>query len=359
MVRVPAMLLPRPEPLPLKAIAESKLAFPALSILPLVKVKLVTATPLTPLSIVVLINIRSKEGLVVLFSEIPIAALWIDPPVHVATDEQLPPLPLTVRLPVAPVVFRMIPLVAPFEVMLRNVRPAAPMVVFATLSAVPVVVASVFKMVVFFCVAVTVPPPVAAKAAFVAELIAMPPVKLIVAPVFVARLIPVPVPPTAPLSATDPPLLLATLTCLPPLLLIVPEKVIAAVPPLTSRALPVAPLSAPPLSVMVPFNPTRFTFFAPPDEVVPPRTTLTVGAPTPVRSSAPPLVLIVIVLTFSVPTFAPVIAVPPVQLPISKPESMLLPGAPDSETQLPAVLVVVGLLVAVNNVMVLTTKLTP
>src|SRR6267142_4297955 len=103
----------------------------------------------------------------------------------------------------------------------------------------------------------------------------------------------------------------------------------------------------------------RLTFLVPPVEVVPPRTTLTVGAPTPVRSRAPPFVFIESVLTVRVQTLLPTIAVPPVQLPISKPESVLLPGAPASATQLPAVLVVVGLLVALNSVMALTTKFTP
>ncbi len=49
-------------------------------------------------------------------------------------------------------------------VMLRNVSPLAPMVVLATFSAVPVVVVMVFTMVVLFCVADTVPPPVAVNA---------------------------------------------------------------------------------------------------------------------------------------------------------------------------------------------------
>ena len=51
--------------------------------------------------------------------------------------------------------------------MLRNVSPLAPMVVLATFSAVPVVVVMVLTMVVLFCVAVTVPPPVAVKAGLV------------------------------------------------------------------------------------------------------------------------------------------------------------------------------------------------
>src|SRR6266550_452164 len=132
----------------------------------------------------------------------------------------------------------------------------------------------------------------------------------------------------------------------------------AAVPPLTSKPLPVALLKAPPAKLIVPLSPTRFTFFVPPVEVNPPRTTLTEGAPTPVRSRPPPVVLFIErVLIASVPTFAPWIAKAE-QAPMLKPERVLLPGAPASATQLPAVLVVVGLLVAVNSVMALTTKFT-
>src|SRR6266542_3982444 len=132
------------------------------------------------------------------------------------------------------------------------------------------------------------------------------------------------------------------------------------VPPLTSKALPDAPLSVPPARVSVPPRLTRLTFLVPPVEVNPPRMMLTAGFPEPVRSRPLPLVLIDSVLTVSVPTLLPAIAVPPVQLPILKPERVLLPGAPASVTQLPAVLVVVGVgAAAVNKVMLLTTRLTP
>src|SRR5829696_1630877 len=73
------------------------------------------------------------------------------------------PLPDTVRLPLEPVVLSTIPLAPPLAVMLRNFNPPAPIVVLATLRAVPVVVVSVLAV----SVAVTVPPPVAAKAGFV------------------------------------------------------------------------------------------------------------------------------------------------------------------------------------------------
>jgi len=133
--------------------------------------------------------------------------------------------------------------------------------------------------------------------------------------------------------------------------------------PLTSNALLLAPLNAPLPKVTVPFKPTRFTFFVPPLDVRPLKTTLTVGVETPVRSSPPPVVFIDIVLIFRVPTFAPWIAVPVVtpQLPILKPESVLLPGAPAKVTQFcPAVVLVsVGAAPAVNNVMLFTTRFTP
>src|SRR5204862_2217673 len=112
--------------------------------------------------------------------------------------------------------------------------------------------------------------------------------------------------------------------------------------------------------VTVPFKPTRFTFFVPPLEVTPPKTTLTVGVETPVRSSPPPFVFMERVLTASVPTLLPAIAMPPVQLPILKPERALLPGAPARVTQLPAVLVVVGVgAAALNKLMLLTVRPTP
>src|SRR5438034_9966858 len=132
-----------------------------------------------------------------------------------------------------------------------------------------------------------------------------------------------------------------------------------AVPPFTSRALPAAPLSVPFAKVIVPFRPTRLTFLVPPVDVSPPKTTLTVGVATPVRSSPPPFVFIESVLTVSVPTLLPAIAVPPVQLPILKPERVLFQGAPAKVTHVPA-LVVVGVGAAtVNKVMLLTTRLTP
>ena len=63
--------------------------------------------------------------------------------------------------------FRTIPFTAPLAEMLRNVMPLAPMVVLAMFNAVPVVVVMVLTIVVLFCVADTVPPPVAVKAGLV------------------------------------------------------------------------------------------------------------------------------------------------------------------------------------------------
>src|SRR3954466_890733 len=102
------------------------------------------------------------------------------------------PVPDTVRPPNEPVVLRMMPFVGPLAAvpaeMLRNFRPEAPIVVFATLSAVPVVVVSVLVVL----VAVTVPPPVATKAGFEPVLRVRVPVKPIVEPVLLVSATPVP-----------------------------------------------------------------------------------------------------------------------------------------------------------------------
>ena len=119
------------------------------------------------------------------------------------------PSPVTVKLPVVPL--RIMPLVALFEpplltVMLRNVTPLPPMFVgVAMLTAVPVVVVMVLSIVALFCVALTVPPPVAVNAALVAVVRLRPPVKLIVAPVLLLSRMPVPVSEIAPVTSTVPP----------------------------------------------------------------------------------------------------------------------------------------------------------
>ena len=60
-------------------------------------------------------------------------------------------------------------------------------------------------MVVLFCVADTVPPPVAVNAGLVVVVSASPPVKLIVDPVFAFRKMPCPVSVIAPVNVTVPP----------------------------------------------------------------------------------------------------------------------------------------------------------
>ena len=116
-----------------------------------------------------------------------------------------------------PVLFSTMPLAAPFEETLRKVSPVAPMVVLATLSAVPVVVASVFAE----PVTLTVPPPVALNALLAPALAVTPPVTLIVVPVLELRLMPVPVSVIAPLRAIVPPVCPLTSSERPP-----PEVVI-------------------------------------------------------------------------------------------------------------------------------------
>ena len=74
--------------------------------------------------------------------------------------------------------------------MLRKVKPLAPMVVLVTLSAVPVVVVSVLTIEVLFCVALTVPPPVAVNAALTVVLKLRPPVKLMIEPVLLSSEMP-------------------------------------------------------------------------------------------------------------------------------------------------------------------------
>src|SRR4051812_19715829 len=84
--------------------------------------------------------IHASETLAVLVREMPVPWLaaapvlfWMVPPVPAA------PLPVTVRPPALPVLFRVMPMtVPPLEEMERKVIPAAPMFVFVTLSAEPV-----------------------------------------------------------------------------------------------------------------------------------------------------------------------------------------------------------------------------
>src|SRR6476660_1627065 len=74
------------------------------------------------------------------------AVVLPSPPVLLAIvpPEPAEPVPLTFNPPLEPVVLRMMPLLEPpFDEILRNSRLFEPMVVFATSSAVPVVVVSV------------------------------------------------------------------------------------------------------------------------------------------------------------------------------------------------------------------------
>src|SRR5258706_1221558 len=125
------------------------------------------------------------------------------PPVQVAAEVHVPPLPETVRPPV-PALSSTMPLALPlsFEVILRNSNLFAPMVVLTTLSAVPVVVVSVLtnapvaaELHGFSSQTLTVPPPVAVKAAFAEVESVRPPEKVIVALLLVVSDTPVLGPP--------------------------------------------------------------------------------------------------------------------------------------------------------------------
>src|SRR5919206_1048410 len=134
---------------------------------------------------------KLNDGLSVDASEMAWPEVFgIVPPVQLdVVVVQVPPLPLTVRLPLEPVPLRTMPFTAPFVSTLRKLSPLEPIVVPSTRSVVPVVEASVLAEPVTF----TVPPPVALNAPLVPVLAVTPPVRLTVAPVFELRLIPVPV----------------------------------------------------------------------------------------------------------------------------------------------------------------------
>src|SRR5580765_7717438 len=154
---------------------------------------------------------------------------WIVPPVEAE------PVPVTVRPPLVPVVLSTIPSAAPFDEMLLKFSPLAPIVVFATFSAVPVVVASVL----FDPVTLTVPPPVALNAVFAPVEAMTPPVRLIVAPVLLLRMIPLPVDETAPPRVTVPAVRPEIATALPALVVIALPIVMVPFPLLRERPAPV------------------------------------------------------------------------------------------------------------------------
>ena len=131
-----------------------------------------------------------------------------------------------------PVWFRMMPFGAPLAEMLRNVRPLAPIVVLATLSAVPVVVVIVLTRAPaaglhgFSSQTLTVPPPVAVKAALAPVDSSRPPEKVIVAPVLLVSEMPLPSPSLpsvmAPVKLLAPPVVFAIDTSWPTSSVIVP-----------------------------------------------------------------------------------------------------------------------------------------
>src|SRR5690348_17238776 len=105
----------------------------------------------------------------------PLVALWMVPPVQVeAVEMHVPPVPVTVRPPLDPVLLRMIPLDAPFEEILLNVSPLDPIVVLETLSATPLVDAIV-ELCVSTAVATAPLPPPALKATSGADVYPLPP----------------------------------------------------------------------------------------------------------------------------------------------------------------------------------------
>src|SRR3954453_19622669 len=120
----------------------------------------------------------------------------IVPPVLFPPSSVFVPSPVTVSPPELPVLSRMIPSAdPPVELMLTNVSPLAPIVVLATLRAVPVVVVGVLGGPGTGRVPPLVaagPGPVAVKAALVPVESVSLPLKLIVDPVLPVRLTPVP-----------------------------------------------------------------------------------------------------------------------------------------------------------------------
>src|SRR4051795_13524198 len=116
MVTTPVRLTSVPVPVVLKPIFDESTTVwpvPELSTLLLVMVTPSTPVPLMPLAVVLRTAIRSKEGLLVDVSEIPTVAFCMAPPVQVAALVQVPPAPVTVRLPLVPVPLSRIPLAAP------------------------------------------------------------------------------------------------------------------------------------------------------------------------------------------------------------------------------------------------------
>src|SRR5919198_1968627 len=155
-----------------------------------------------------------KDGANVLVSEIPapVVVFWIVPPDESPPWDVFPP-PATVRLPLAPVLLSTIPLAPPVAEIFWKLRPFAPIVVFATLSAGPAP-GVVPPIVLLAPVTFTVPPPVAEK--FADELSVTPPLMLTVAPVLVVKETPLPLLSViAPESVSVPPVRPLMLTAFP------------------------------------------------------------------------------------------------------------------------------------------------
>src|SRR5436305_14593852 len=136
--------------------------------------------------------------------------------------EPAEPAPSTVRAP-APVLLSRMPLTGPDAPVpaetLFHLIPEAPIVVLATLIALPVVVTSVLAVL----VAVTVPPPVAVKASLAPVERVIWPEKLIVAPVLLFRKMPWPLPLIVLVKDLVPPVVLVTETARPEEPLMVPS----------------------------------------------------------------------------------------------------------------------------------------
>ena len=131
-----------------------------------------------------------------------LVVFWIPPPVQVAADVQVPPLPVIVRPAVAPVLFSEIPFVTPSPEMLLNVNPLAPMLMLLTFSAVPDV-GGVVAPIVLVPVIVNVPPRLELVAVNVVPVpfSVSPPEKLNVdVPLFCKRM---PVPPVSVMAAVN------------------------------------------------------------------------------------------------------------------------------------------------------------
>ena len=156
----------------------------------------------------------------------PWSVFWMVPP-----EPAVEPSPVTVRpplVPAVPVLLSTMPLVPPFALMSWKVRPEVPILVLTTLSAVPVVV-------VRWLVPVTliVPPPLALKAFAVPVDSAMPPLKSIVEPVLLDRLIDpsvLPVVPIVPVKDCVPAVMLLIETTVPVESLMAPSSVKFSVP---------------------------------------------------------------------------------------------------------------------------------